>query len=89
MCGRFTNRLTWREIHNLYGLTAGVDPGWRPRYNGAPTQRFPVLRLGADGRREIAVLRWGLIPFWAKDEKIAYNCINARGEEVAAKPARS
>lgn len=64
MCGRFTNRLTWREIVELHGLTAATEAptGWRPRYNAAPTQRMPVLRIGADGKREIVLLRRGLIP---------------------------
>ena len=57
-----------------------------PRYNIAPGQSVPVLRQVGDGL-ELVSLRWGLIPFWAKDEKIKYRTINARAETVAEKPA--
>ncbi len=47
-----------------------------------------MVRLNRDsGQREIALLRWGLVPFWAKDAKVGYTTINARAEEAAAKPA--
>ena len=68
-----------------------VDPGmpwFAPSYNVAPQSTQPVVRLNRDSsRREIALLRWGLVPFWPKDAKIAYSTINARAEEVASKPA--
>jgi putative SOS response-associated peptidase YedK len=86
MCGRSTNKLSWAEIHALYRLT-DARPNIQPRYNIGPTQSVPVIRLGHDGQRELAMLRWGLIPAWAKDEKIGYSTINARAETVAAKPA--
>lgn len=86
MCGRFTNKLSWSEIHALYRLT-DTRPNIQPRYNIAPTQSVPVIRLGRDGQRELAILRWGLIPAWAKDETIGYSTINARAETVATKPA--
>lgn len=86
MCGRFTNRFTWKELHDLYRLTDS-RPNLQPRYNIAPTQMAPVVRLRADGAREIALLRWGLLPSWAKDEKIGHNTINAKAEVVASKPA--
>lgn len=63
-------------------------PWFAPSYNVAPQSVQPVLRLNRDsGRREFAQLRWGLVPFWAKDAKFGYSTINARAEEVAAKPA--
>ena len=63
-------------------------PWFAPTYNAAPQSVQPVLRLNRDsGQREFAPLRWGLVPFWAKDAKFAYTTINARAEEVAAKPA--
>lgn len=84
MCGRFTNLLSWREIVELYGITnTDFRPNLAPRYNVAPSQDVPIVRAG----RELAVVRWGLIPFWAKDEKIAWRTINARAETVAEKPA--
>ena len=58
---------------------------YRPRYNIAPTQQ--VLALVNDEQRRAEFLRWGLIPFWAKDPKIGYRMINAVGETVATKPA--
>lgn len=87
MCGRFTNKYSWRELHDLYRLTVTNNaPNLPARYNIAPTQRVPVIRATDQGR-ELAQLRWGLIPFWAKDEKIGYSTINARAETVATKPA--
>lgn len=86
MCGRFTNRYSWRELHDLYRLT-DARPNFPPRYNIAPTQSVPVIRRRDDGQLELVMLRWGLIPAWAKDEKIGYSTINARAESVADKPA--
>lgn len=89
MCGRFTNRYTWRELHELYSALdewQQPTPNWPARYNIAPTQSVPVVRL-IDGRRRLDFLRWGLIPPWAKDSKIAANCINAQGETAHTKPA--
>lgn len=63
-------------------------PWFAPTYNAAPQSMQPVVRLNRDsGQREVALLRWGLVPYWAKDAKPAYTTINARAEEVAAKPA--
>ena len=88
MCGRFTQKLTWREIHDLYGLLAYAPPdNMRQRWNGAPTQDFAACRVNAEGTRSISRLRWGLIPFWAKDVKFGSRLINARAETVDAKPA--
>ncbi len=69
MCGRFTHHLTWRQIVGLYRLTqVEPPPGWRERYNLAPTQDAPVIRT-RDGERECAMLRWGLVPSWSKEPK--------------------
>ena len=63
-------------------------PWFEPTYNAAPQSTQPVVRLSRDsGGREIALLRWGLVPYWAKDPKFGYSTINARAEEVADKPA--
>ena len=63
-------------------------PWFAPSYNVAPQSVQPVVRLNRDsGQREFAPLRWGLVPFWAKDAKFGYTTINARAEEAAAKPA--
>jgi putative SOS response-associated peptidase YedK len=59
----------------------------KPSYNVAPSSMIPVLRLDRDGMAEIAALKWGLIPHWANDPKIAYKTLNARAETVATAPA--
>lgn len=53
-------------------------PNFPPNYNAAPTQTAPVVRLGNDGQRHLAMLRWGLVPFWAKDLEFGSSLINAR-----------
>jgi putative SOS response-associated peptidase YedK len=58
-----------------------------PRFNIAPTQMVPVVRLNPKGNRELLPLRWGLIPSWAKDTKIGSSLINARAAGVATKPS--
>ena len=88
MCGRFTQQITWPQIHDLYSLTGPALPlNLRLRYNGAPVQDFVVCRLDKDGSRAIAHLRWGLVPSWAKDSKIGARLINARAETVHTKPS--
>ena len=59
----------------------------RKRFNIAPTQEAPVVRIDREGQREVAMLRWGLVPFWAKDLKVGTSMINARSEGIEAKPA--
>ena len=85
MCGRFTQRLSWRELHELMGLI-GPAQNLRPRYNVAPGQRIAAVRLAEDGRR-LSMLRWGLIPAWAKEPNIGYRMINARAETAHQKSA--
>jgi putative SOS response-associated peptidase YedK len=58
-----------------------------PSYNTAPTQAMPVFGLDREGRRSLDLLRWGLIPCWAKDASIGAHCIDAIAETVATKPA--
>lgn len=79
MCGRFTQRLTWREIHNLYSLKGSpLPPNLQPRYNGAPEQDFAACRLDEDGNRAIVQLRWGMVPSWSRDVRMGTRLINAR-----------
>ena len=56
-------------------------------WNVAPGAFLPITRRGRDGELEHVMARWGLVPYWSKDEKIAYRCINARAETVATAPA--
>ena len=84
MCGRFTLRTPASTLAQMFGLIlAGQLP---MRFNIAPTQNVLAMRL-AGARREWAWLHWGLVPSWAKDTKIAFSTINARGETLAEKPA--
>ena len=87
MCGRFTNQYSWAELHTLYGLSEASFPpsNFRPRYNIAPTDTVPVVRL-KDGKREAALLKWGFVPSSSKDTRDAAKLINARAETVADKP---
>jgi len=59
---------------------------WRPRWNLAPTDMAPVV-TSSNGERTIEWMRWGLVPYWAKDVKIGYSTFNAKAETVAEKPA--
>lgn len=86
MCGRFSNRYTWRELHALYQLSVGFPPSnFQPDTNIAPTDPAWVVRLNQNGERELASMRFGMVPAWAKDTKIAASMINARAETVAQK----
>ncbi len=88
MCGRFARRSTREVLADWFGLDLEDQPPFVPSFNIAPQSVQPVVRLGRDsGREEFALLRWGLVPFWAKDAKIGYSTINARAEEAASKPA--
>jgi putative SOS response-associated peptidase YedK len=84
MCGRYVITSTPKAIRALFGY--GEQPNFPPRYNVAPTQPIPVVRL-LDGKRAFALMRWGLLPSWVKDPKTFPLLINARGESVLDKPA--
>jgi len=85
MCGRFALIVDASVLADVFD----VDPprGLQPRFNIAPTQTIPIVRAEKVAPRECALVRWGLIPSWAKDEKIGARMINARGETVAEKPS--
>jgi putative SOS response-associated peptidase YedK len=84
VCGRFCFFSPAEAVARLFGVDSAVD--YPPRYNIAPTQDAPAVRA-TEGGREFVALRWGLVPFWARDAKIGNRMINARGETVAGKPA--
>ncbi len=71
-------------IRRLFGYPE--QPNFPPRYNVAPTQPVPIVRL-VDGQRQFTLVRWGLIPPWVKDPRAFSLLINARGESVNDKPA--
>ena len=86
MCGRYTLRVSPAELAELFAVINSFD--WSPRYNIAPTQSVAAVRAAHDSSgRELALLKWGLIPSWATDPKIGSSLINARAETVAVKPA--
>jgi putative SOS response-associated peptidase YedK len=86
MCGRVVQKTPLDEIRVLFE-TVNPVPNAAATYNGAPTQSLAVVRLDRDGRRSLDLLRWGLIPAWAKDKSIGPRLINAMCETVATKPA--
>jgi putative SOS response-associated peptidase YedK len=88
MCGRFTNRLTWREIVALYHLTAPASPerNLPARYNICPSTTIDAV-IEHDGKRELVPMRWGLVPsWWKKTLKDLPSTFNARAETVSIKP---
>src|SRR6202140_5500939 len=84
MCGRYVIISTPEAIRALFGY--GELPNFPPRYNVAPTQPIPIVRL-VDGKRTFALMRWVLLPSWVKDPKTFPLLINARGESALDKPA--
>ena len=86
MCGRFTLHATGSSIAAAFALAE--EPQLRRRFNIAPTQSVAAVRQQAGTHhRELVMLRWGLVPFWAQDRSIGQRLINARAETVATKPA--
>ncbi|MDM5284124.1 SOS response-associated peptidase [Peribacillus frigoritolerans] len=84
MCGRFTLFTDIEEIKERFDIQGSFDEEYQFSYNIAPSQS--VLSVINDGvRNRLGYLRWGLIPFWAKDEKAGYKMINARAETIAEK----
>jgi putative SOS response-associated peptidase YedK len=86
MCGRYTLTSAIDELLERLGLLGRVDD-MGPRFNVAPSQMVPALRLSEEGTLQLELFRWGLIPSWAKDPSIGNRMINARGETVAEKPS--
>lgn len=86
MCGRYDNLIAREAYKNLYDAMRLPQSNWPPRYNIAPTDTVPIVRIDPrDGTREVAMARWGLIPFWMKDKpKVPH--INARAETVHKLP---
>jgi putative SOS response-associated peptidase YedK len=85
MCGRYVLKAALPDIARMLGMD--VDVALEPRYNIAPTTPVPACRMQEPDRKELTLLRWGLIPHWAKQADGGYRMINARAETVAEKPA--
>ena len=86
MCGRYAVTSAPEAIRALFGYPE--QPNFPPRYNVAPTQPIAIVRL-MDGKRQFALVRWGLLPSWVRDPKNFTLLINARGESVIDKRAFS
>jgi putative SOS response-associated peptidase YedK len=86
MCGRYVIKAPVSQLATMFDL---IDvPALRPRFNVAPTQSVPAVRLKPEKKeRELVLLKWGLIPSWAKDPAIGNRMINARADTVAEKPS--
>jgi putative SOS response-associated peptidase YedK len=87
MCGRYKLSRRKQVVEEYFDCTSD-EPDWSPRYNIAPTQPIPVIRQNPkEPVRELSLMRWGLIPSWARDPSVAARMINARSETAATKPA--
>ena len=86
MCGRYRLTAKERYLRDHFGLDE--DPSWTPRWNIAPTQQIATIRQHrSEPKRVFGLMRWGLIPYWAKDPSIGLKTINAMSETAAEKPA--
>src|SRR6266852_7278261 len=86
MCGRYRLTAKERYIRDHFGLDE--DPPWTPRWNIAPTQQIATIRQHrSEPKRIFGLMRWGLIPYWAKEPSIGLKTINALSGTAAEKPA--
>jgi putative SOS response-associated peptidase YedK len=86
MCGRYARKSAQELLAEWFEMDL-EQMRWAPTWNAAPQSFQPVVRLNPEtGVREASLLRWGLVPAWAKDARIGLNTINARAEEVETKP---
>jgi putative SOS response-associated peptidase YedK len=87
VCGRYKLSRRKQVVEEYLDSVSGEED-WAPRFNIAPTQPIPVIRQNPrEPVRELSIMRWGLIPSWAKDSSVATKMINARSETAATKPA--
>lgn len=87
MCGRYRLSPRKQVVEEYFDVASELED-WNPRYNIAPTQSVPVIRQHPkEPRRDLSLLRWGLIPSWAKDSSGTASTINARSETAATLPA--
>jgi putative SOS response-associated peptidase YedK len=85
VCGRYELNATPLQIAARFGV---LDvPAFAPNGDLRPTNQAPVIRLDRERARQCELMRWGLIPSWAGDIKIANRCFNARAETVATLPS--
>lgn len=86
MCGRYTIIVTLDELMLRYLVYESTITNFAPKYNVAPMQHIPAI-IGSDNGNRLGEMRWGLVPSWAKDDKIGSKMINARAETLTEKPA--
>jgi putative SOS response-associated peptidase YedK len=84
MCNRFTIRIPQAVLAHQFGVEAGLQLPLR--FNVCPSTQIPVVRQTGE-RRELAMLKWGLVPAWSDEPKVKYSTFNAKSEEAAGKPA--
>lgn len=85
MCGRYT--LTHpAKINERFGAGILGDKDIQPNFNVAPGQTMPVV-VDVEGKNQIQLMKWGLVPSWAKDSRVGYKMINARSEGIENKPS--
>ena len=80
MCGRYAITTPPEAVREWF-RTYGEIPNWPVYYNATPTTALPVVRQSKEDR-ELALMQWGLVPWFSKDGKISYSTINARAEGV-------
>jgi putative SOS response-associated peptidase YedK len=88
MCGRYRRTTQEEEFARRYGITIPAQTDLPISWNIAPSQQVLAIRLNPEtGQRSLNAIRWGLVPSWAQDEKIAYRTINARVETIETAPS--
>jgi putative SOS response-associated peptidase YedK len=86
MCGRYTITVTMEELMVRYFANDSTIVHYAPKYNAAPMQQIPAV-INTGSSNKLGELRWGLVPSWAKDDKIGSKMINARAESLLEKPS--
>nr|WP_306083529.1 SOS response-associated peptidase family protein [Paenibacillus odorifer] len=88
MCGRYTITVTMEELMVRYFANDSTIIHYAPTYNAAPMQQIPAV-INTGSSNKLGELRWGLVPSWAKDDKIGSKMINARAESLLENPLSS
>jgi putative SOS response-associated peptidase YedK len=88
MCGRVKLEGDFSQLKATFNIPDDYPaPNYAPSWNVAPTDKLPIVRYNTkEGHRTLDLMRWGLVPYWAKDLKIGFSTINAMAETVDTKP---
>jgi putative SOS response-associated peptidase YedK len=87
VCGRFALFASRELLAEYFALTDSEPSALAPHYNVTPGQDIAAIRVDRDGKRRLVALRWGLVPFWAKDAGVGRRLVNARLDSLSSKPA--